>query len=125
MPGHHGWEIDQLIHLRRRRHEALTGDPPLRLRSVIDESLLARVTGGHAGETFLDSPKDLDAYRQVLADLRRAALDRAASRARDHVLSRRSPGRRDRRRERRPRVSKNGTSVSFCSPIVTRRPTEG
>ncbi|ANY06488.1 helix-turn-helix domain-containing protein [Pseudonocardia sp. HH130630-07] len=45
LPRHDGWEIDQLVHLRRRRHEALVADPPLRLRSVIDEGVLARVTG--------------------------------------------------------------------------------
>lgn len=48
LPGHAGWEIDQLVHLRRRRHAALTADPPLRLRCVIDEGVLARATGGPA-----------------------------------------------------------------------------
>jgi transcriptional regulator with XRE-family HTH domain len=137
LPRHDEWEIDQLVHLRRRRREALTADPPLRLRSVIDESVLARGTGGpevmagqldrllelsrlpnvvllvlpfaagvrrahagrlavleipdelgsdlvhtegHAGEVFLDSPKDLDAFRRVLADVRRGALEPEASR---------------------------------------------
>lgn len=46
LPGHAAWEIDQLVHLRRRRHQALTADPPLRLHSVIDEAVLARPTGG-------------------------------------------------------------------------------
>lgn len=138
LPAHDRWEIDQLVHLRRRRYEALTADPPLRLRSVIDESALARVTGGpavmaeqldhlleltrlpnvnllvlpfsagvrrahagrfavldipdelgsdlvhtegHAGESFLDSAQDLRTYRQVLADVRAAALEPDASRA--------------------------------------------
>lgn len=137
LPRHDGWEIDQLVHLRRRRYEALTGTPPLRLRSVIDEAVLARVTGspqvmadqldhllelarlpnvlllvlpfsagvqrahagrfavlqipdelgsdlvhteGHAGESFLDSPGDLETYRQVLADVRADALEPGASR---------------------------------------------
>ena len=48
LPGHAAWEIDQLVHLRRRRHEALTADPPLRLHSVVDEGVLARATGGPA-----------------------------------------------------------------------------
>ncbi|MBC3194200.1 helix-turn-helix domain-containing protein [Pseudonocardia sp. C8] len=138
LPGHDDWEIDQLVHLRRRRHEALTGTPPLRFRSVIDESVLARGSGGpevmaeqldlllelsrlpnvillvlpfstgvhrahtgrlavleipdelgsdlvhtegHAGETFLDSPGDLETYRAVLADVRGLALEPDASRA--------------------------------------------
>ena len=138
LPGHDGWEIDQLVHLRRRRHEALTSDPPLRLRSVIDESVLARATGGpsvmadqldrllelsrlpnvillvlpfsagvqrahagrfsvlaipdelgsdlvhtegHAGESFLDTARDLETYRRVLADARADALEPEASRA--------------------------------------------
>lgn len=48
LPEHPSWEIDQLVHLRRRRHEALTGTPPLRLHAVIDEGVLARATGGPA-----------------------------------------------------------------------------
>lgn len=48
LPEHAPWEIDQLVHLRRRRHEALTADPPLRLRCVLDEGVLARATGGPA-----------------------------------------------------------------------------
>ncbi|MBP2364457.1 helix-turn-helix domain-containing protein [Pseudonocardia parietis] len=137
LPGHEAWEIDQLVHLRRRRQEWLTATPPLRFRSVIDEAVLARVTGGpdvmaeqldrlielsrlpnvillvlpfsagvqrahtgrfavlqipdelgsdvvhtegHAGESFLDSPKDLETYRRVLADVRADALEPEASR---------------------------------------------
>lgn len=48
LPEHAAWEIDQLVHLRRKRHEALTATPPLRLHSVIDEGVLARATGGPA-----------------------------------------------------------------------------
>lgn len=137
LPDHAAWEIDQLVHLRRRRHEALTGTPPLRLRSVVDESVLLRATGGagvmadqldrllelsrlpnvtvlvlpftagvqrahtgrfavleipgelgsdlvhtegHAGEAFLDSVKDLEAYRRVLAGVQADALGADASR---------------------------------------------
>ncbi|MEJ8278922.1 helix-turn-helix domain-containing protein [Pseudonocardia spirodelae] len=39
-------EIDQLVDLRRRRREALTATPPLALDAVVDESVLARATGG-------------------------------------------------------------------------------
>ena len=138
LPWHAAWEIDQLVALRRRRHAALTGTSPLRLRSVIDEAVPARATGGpgvmaeqldqlielsrldnvvllvlpfsagvarahtgrfavleipdelgsdvvhtegHAGETFLDSPRDLETYRTVLADVRAHALDPEASRS--------------------------------------------
>jgi hypothetical protein len=37
-------------------------------------------TEGHAGESFLDSPKDLETYRRVLADVRADALEPEASR---------------------------------------------
>ncbi|MFP5020939.1 helix-turn-helix domain-containing protein [Pseudonocardia phyllosphaerae] len=61
LTGRRDWEIDQLVQLRRRRIEALTANPPLRLRSVIDEGVLARATGGpEVMAEQLDRLLDLD-----------------------------------------------------------------
>ncbi|ALE85738.1 helix-turn-helix domain-containing protein [Pseudonocardia sp. HH130629-09] len=48
LPGRPDWEIDQLVRLRGRRHEALTATPPLVLDVVVDEAVLVRATGGPA-----------------------------------------------------------------------------
>jgi transcriptional regulator with XRE-family HTH domain len=48
LPRHSRQEIDQLVELRMRRHEALDRPAPLRLDMVVDESVLARTVGSRA-----------------------------------------------------------------------------
>jgi transcriptional regulator with XRE-family HTH domain len=46
LPHHSAQEIGQLVELRQRRQERLSGEAPLRVTAVVDESVLFRVVGG-------------------------------------------------------------------------------
>ncbi len=48
MRGELAEEVDELVSLRMRRQERLTGEDPLNLWAVVDEAALRRPIGGHA-----------------------------------------------------------------------------
>ena len=61
LPHHSAQEIEQLVELRMRRQDRLRSADPLRLTSVVDESVLFRQAGSAGGDGGADaSPPGVD-----------------------------------------------------------------